>query len=125
MKKIVKRVVTYKCDICRTEYGKAGDAKKCEKRSLEVKVFIKNDRVSNIEPRTCSIHDKNYIFRGKVVRIVGPMASDFECEVKWLGAVLERVNSHVFHYQVKFKCPHCKEVRENRYFAPELKKLSR
>jgi hypothetical protein len=125
MKKIVKRVVVYKCGICRTEYDKASDAKKCEKRVLEVIAFTKGNSVSNIQPRTCNIHGKHYIFKGKVVKIVGPMASDYEYETKWLGSISERVNGHVFHYQVKFKCPHCKEVREERYFTPELKKLSR
>lgn len=124
MEKIVKRVTTFKCGICRTEYDKANDAKKCEKRVLEVRAFAKGDRVSNITPRTCIIHSKNYIFMGVVVRVVGPMASNYEEEVKWLGAIPERVNGHAFHYQVKFTCPHCKEIREERYFAPGLKKVS-
>ena len=121
MKKIVRTVTIFQCGICRTEYDKASDAQKCEKRILEVKAFAKGDMVSNIEPRTCGI--KNYIFKGRVVRIVGPMASDYEYEVKWLRAIADRVNGHVFHYQVKFTCPCCKETREERYLAPELKKI--
>src|SRR3989338_1595703 len=127
MKKIVRKTtkITFRCSICKTEYDTAGDAQKCEKRVLEAMVFARGDRVSNIEPRTCQIHDKSYIFRGEIAKIIGPMASDYEYEVKWLGAVPERIHGHVFHYQVKLKCGHCRQTREELYYAPELKKISR
>jgi hypothetical protein len=124
MRKIVKKVVLYRCSVCSTDYTNKRDAEKCELRTLEKKTLSIGDRVTNIEPRSCSMgHYKPYVFKGRIVKIVGPMASDYEYEVKWLGG--KRINSHVFHFQVKFKCPHCKETREERYFAPELKKLSR
>lgn len=123
MEKLVKKVVLYRCSVCKSDYTNKRDAQKCESRILEKKAFAIGDMVSNIEPRTCSTRNKNYVFRGRIVRIFGPTASDYEYECKWLGAIAKRVNGHVFEYQVKFKCPHCKETREERYFAPELKKL--
>jgi hypothetical protein len=60
-----------------------------------------------------------------VTRIIGPEPPDYEYETKWLGSKTERLNAHVFMYQVKFRCPHCEEIREARYYAPELKPVGR
>lgn len=125
MREIVRKTVLYQCSICKTNHTNKRDAQKCESRTLEKKVFAVGDMVSNKEPRICSVRDKHYTFKGRVVRIIGPMASDYEYETKWLGGKTERLNGHVFQYQIEFRCPHCKDTREERYFAPELNKLSR
>ncbi|PJE50671.1 MAG: hypothetical protein COV29_02965 [Candidatus Yanofskybacteria bacterium CG10_big_fil_rev_8_21_14_0_10_36_16] len=123
MKKITKTVVTYKCSLCEAEYQKASEAEKCESRILEEKVFKVGDKVENIELRFCAACDITYRFKGKVVKVIGPVASDYEYEAKWLKGAPERLNGHVFQYQVRFECPHCHRTREERYFAPELKKI--
>ena len=111
MKKITKKVIMFQCDICRTEYDKVSDAQECEKKAIEIKKFTKGDQVSNIVARICKKTSKSYTFKGVIVKIIGPMASDYY--------------GHLFQYQVKFKCPQCKEISEARYFAPELKKINR
>lgn len=92
---------------------------------VETKVFGIGSRVKNVEKRQCTRERKPYTFSGVVTKIVGPEAPDYEYEVKWLGGKSERLGSHVFQYQVRFTCPHCKEIREHRYYAPELRKIGR
>ncbi len=125
MKKIVRKrtEITYQCSICKTEYPSKRAAEKCEKRILEQKAFAKKDKVRNFERRTCSKDQKTYLFKGKVVKIIGPLASNHEYEVKWLGGKPERINGHVFLYQVRFKCPRCHQTQEEQYYAPELIKI--
>lgn len=125
MRRIRKRITTFQCSVCKTEYEKAGEAKKCEKRTLEEKQFAIGDTVSSIALRTCSAKSSPYRFKGKIVQILGPMASDYQYEVGWLEAISERINGHVFQYVVGFKCPRCKENRQEAYYAPELKRLER
>ena len=125
MKAIFQKKTLYVCSKCRTKYSNKKEASRCEKRIRENKSFRIGDRIQNIEPRTCSMKQKNYIFSGRVVRILGPKPSDYEYEVKWLGGKTERVNGHVFQYEVEFICPHCKEKRRELYYAPELKKIRR
>lgn len=119
MKRIVKKTVSYECNICKTTYKNPVEAKKCETRIIEEKKFEIGDSVKNIEPRSCGIYHKPYHFQGKIVKIHGPIASDYEYEVKWLGG--KRVHWHVFQYEVKFNCPHCNEKRNEFYYTPELK----
>ena len=119
MKKIVRKKVLYRCPVCKTAYPRKKDALRCEKLPVEKRAFRVGDKVRNIEPRTCE-QGKNYLFSGKVVRVLGPESSDYEYEVKWLGGKGERMNSHVFVYEVEFRCPHCKKQKRARYYAPEL-----
>lgn len=121
MRKVVQRKTFYMCSVCRTKYPNKKEAARCEKRTCEKKSFSIGDTVRNIEPRTCWMNSEEYIFSGKVVRILGPKPSDYEYEVKWLGGKAERINAHVFQYEVEFNCPHCKEKEQARYHAPELK----
>ncbi|MEK7627061.1 MAG: hypothetical protein AAB397_00565 [Patescibacteria group bacterium] len=125
MRKIIERKVFYQCSQCKKKYTNKTKAFRCERRTLEEKIFKIGDRVQNIEPRTCMTTKKQYIFSGRVTKIVGPNPSDYEYEMKWLANKKERLNAHVFMCQIKFPCPHCKEIREERYYAPELKLISR
>lgn len=124
MKEIIRTEKTFQCSICKTEYYKKSDAKKCEKRKLEEKKFKKGDLVFAYEPRQCSRNNyKPHKVRGEVVKILGPEASDEEYENKWLGGSPERLNSHVFQYEVKYTCPICDEKRGALYYAPEIDKI--
>ncbi len=125
MRRVVERSVSYRCSCCRTKHTNKRDAKRCERMPVEAKAFKVGSRVENIEKRICARGRKQYRFSGVVTKVVGPQAPDYEYEVKWLGGKPERLRSHVFQYQVKFRCPHCKEIREARYFAPELRTISR
>lgn len=121
MKKIVVKTVRYQCSVCQARYGSKKTAARCEARALEKKTFYVGSKVTNKEPRTCSMRGGPYRFKGVVVKIRGPVAADYEYETKWLGG--KRVDSHVFQYEVKFTCPHCKEKRTEMYYGPELNKL--
>ncbi len=125
MKRVVQIKKLYICSKCRTQYSSKKNASRCEKRIREEKFFCVGDMVQNIEPRTCQLKNKNYIFSGKIIKILGPIPSDYEYEAKWLGGKSERLNAHVFVYQVKFLCPHCKKTKETRYYTPELKYIDR
>lgn len=122
MKKIVRIETTFPCSVCKTEYHKRRDAKECKKRKLEKIKFKIGDLVFAHEPRQCN--SKTYKVRGKVVKILGPQASDEEYEAKWLGELSERLNSHVFQYEVKYTCPICKEKKSMVYYAPEIDKIT-
>lgn len=121
MRKVVEKKTLYACSKCRTKHSNEKDAIRCEKMPIEKKEFRIGDRVRNIEPRTCDSKDKNYIFSGKVVKIIGPQPPDEEYEMKWLKGKPKRINSHVFQYEVEFRCPHCGERRGHLYYAPEIK----
>ena len=120
MKKIIERKIFYQCSVCKTKYANKKEALKCELRTLEKKVFEIGNYVKNIEPRFCQMRQKYYFFSGKITKITDPELPDVEYETRWLMNKKERLNAHVFLYQVKFRCPHCKETREERYYAPEL-----
>lgn len=122
MKKIIQTITWYQCDICKTKYEKASDAEKCEARTLEEKKFKVGDLVQAIEKRQClsSEGSKEYICKGKIVKIIGPMAPDEEYEIKWLNS--ERLNNHVWEYEIEYICPHCGEKKGARYYAPEIRK---
>lgn len=123
MKKVVQKKTLYVCSKCKTKHSSKRVAEQCERMSIEKKAFRIGDRVRNIEQRMCNAKDKTYIFSGKIIKIIGPEPSDYEYEMKWLGGKRERVNAHVFQYEVEFKCPHCGEKGEHLYYAPELKKI--
>lgn len=126
MKRIIKKIIQYQCSACKTIYPQADQAKACEERILEEKRFKVGDLVKNIEPRICTMgpRNKTYTFKGKVIKIIGPVPSDYEYEAKWLGGNPKRLNSHVFIYEIEYICPHCKEKRLVRYFAPEIEKIN-
>ena len=108
MKKIVRRVkiVEYECEICGSQYRNKKDAKECEKRILETKQFKKGDWVILRGKIYCSSCSPSGLkkFGGQIKRIVGPVPSDMEYELKWLGSKPERVNGHVFTYLIKLFC---------------------
>lgn len=127
MQKIVRRVTItlYKCSVCKQTYSNKKEAAHCEDRIREKKLFRVGATVRNKEPRFCQIKSKHYRFSGKIVRILGPKPSDYEYETKWLGGKRERVNGHIFLYEVKFCCPYCKEIRREQYHTPELLRIRR
>jgi len=125
LKKITVVKHEYQCRTCRTKYTSIRAAKECESRTREKKIYRVGDLVKNIEPRICYMPYKyqNYIFEGRVIRILGPKPSDYEYEVKWLGGVPERIKGHVFEYEVDYRCPRCGMQKTALYYAPELKKV--
>ncbi len=123
MKKIVKATILWQCEICKTEYTKKSDAEKCEAKPIEKKKFKLGDLVRVKEKRTCFKSEKPYICEGVIVKIIGPEPPDFEYEVKWLGSQSERLNSHVFWYEIGYICPRCNKPKRVRYYAPEIEKV--
>ncbi len=123
MEKTFIKTTGYRCIICKTVYNRRLKAKRCELKGIEKKLFKKDDSVCNKEQRVCGITEKPYRFRGKIVKIIGPMPPDYEYETKWLGGKAERLNNHVYEYEVKFSCPHCGQKKRSRYYAPELERL--
>lgn len=121
-----KTVRSYQCETCKTRYSSKTKARECEKRVLEIRRSAVGDRVSNIEPRTCGTVGKgniNYHFDGIIIKVVGPNPADYEYEVRWLGAQDDRVNGHIYQYEVRYVCPVCNKLRTALYYAPELKSL--
>lgn len=122
MKQVSKTVTRFQCDTCKTEYHNRREAFDCEAKPCEKKMFSVGDKVSNKEKRTC-IGGKHYIFRGHVIRVIGPEPPDEEYEIKWLGG--KRLDRHVYHFEVRYRCPVCKKTKTALYYAPELKLLAR
>jgi len=127
----IRRYYEAECSKCNKKYKSLNEklaikkALKCSRRITEKKVFKIGDRVTSSEMRYCQIFDQHYYMTGKVTGIKGPMISDYEYEVKWLGADLKRVNGHVYQYEVEFRCPRCKELRIAIYYTPLLKLIPR
>jgi hypothetical protein len=124
MKTIVRQQKKYVCDICRTSYSNKREAEQCERRKREKKAFHLGDIVKAGERRMCNIKNKSFPCSGKIVRIVGPKPADEEYELKWLGGKIERLQSHVYEYEVKYVCI-CGQTQRDRYYAPELTLKSR
>ncbi len=126
MKVITRTVRVYRCDVCKTEYEKEADAKKCEARLMEGKLFKKGDIVANKEPRLCD--NTPYFFNGTVTKIVGPEPTDEDYEHRWIrcffkegsGEMSRRLRSHVFLYVVEYMCPMCEEKKDHMYYTPEI-----
>lgn len=126
MKKIVRRIPAhtvrlFQCEVCGTKYRTEKQAKQCEARKNEKKVFKKGDLVKVIESYVCSHGRREKIFqpKGVVVSVIGPMPSDYEYEKKWLGEKPERLNGHVYVYEVLYQCV-CGSMRGQVYRTPEL-----
>lgn len=116
--------VSYQCGVCSGEYPRRSQAKKCEARILEIQKFAIGEVVKNLEPRVCPINDDSpYFFEGIIKKILGPRKSDYEYEVKWLGAQPERLNGHIYQYEVEYVCPKCNNLKSHLYYSPELKSL--
>ena len=117
-----KTVVSYQCETCGTKYRKESSAVNCEKRKLERKIFKIGEQVKNTTPRNC-YNGKNYYFDGIVIDIRGPVPCDDEYEILILGGKEERMNSHVYQYEVKYVCPICKNIKTALLYAPQLKSM--
>lgn len=114
---------SHECSKCGTDYDRKSDAKNCERRTMEEKIFPIGARVKAKEPRICHLRDEIYYAKGRVAHIRGPEPSDYEYEVKWLGGDSKRLTMHVFQYQMNYSCPCCKKKKSALYYAPELKLL--
>ncbi len=126
MKTIVRRVPahtirSFQCEVCRAKYRTAKQALKCKARIKEKQVFKVGDFVKGYEPHVCSHkgRDRNFLTEGMVIKILGPMCPDYEYEVKWLGGKTERLNGHVYLYEVEYLCL-CGKSRKYLYRAPEI-----
>lgn len=122
MKRLVSKKVLFQCRVCRTKYASGRAAASCEAKGRERRVFQKGDRVQAKERRQC-FDQSSYVMSGTVIRVIGPRAPDEEYELKWLGGRRERLGSHVYQYEVWYKCPICGKTKTARYYAPELEKI--
>ncbi len=120
-----KTVVSYQCEVCGTKYSNRSQAEKCERRTLEDRL-VRFKKGNRIEVKV--IHSCNHVGTGPqklfspvgiVIKVIGPVLSDLEYEVKWLGGKPDRVNGHVFQYLVRFQCV-CGKTREGLFYLPEL-----
>lgn len=139
MKTIRRRIpartkVFYQCQTCGTKYGNKAKARECEKRILEFKKFSIGERVRNLEKRTCGIiasgspaltrKSPHYYFEGIVIKIIGPQVSDYYYECRYLDGKPDRLNGHVYQYEVQYVCPVCDQLKTALCYAPELKILN-
>jgi hypothetical protein len=111
---IVKK---YRCSVCKTDYDEACDARECEKRGAEKKIFRVGDKVRNRLERVCSRASRPYTFRGMIVKVSGPVAMDTD-EAARRGVVND---VHLYEYEVKFNCPHYELQQRAIYYAYELR----
>lgn len=133
MKTIRRRIpartqIFHQCETCGTEYSNKAKAQKCEKRVLEFKKFSLGEFVRNIEKRICGVppppgKSPHYYFEGIVIKIIGPAVSDYDYECRWLGGKPDRLNGHVYQYEVQYVCPTCNQLETVLYYAPELRSL--
>lgn len=117
--------VGYQCEICGTEYRTADEAVRCEKRNLEEKSFKVGQKVSARELRRCQLASRPYKACGVVKMVLGPILPDRDYEIRHLGGAPQRMNSHVWHYIVWWKCPHCEKIKQHVFYAPELKAVEK
>ncbi len=120
MRKIVRKVVTFRCRFCKTEHKTIREAIRCESFPIEDKKFELGDEVRGLEQHTCDhrLKEKNFLPKGYIIQINGPELMDEEYSNKWLGGKL--LNCHVYIYTVEYSCP-CGKVRQHQYYSPEIK----
>lgn len=122
--KVEKRqrvVTTWRCLVCKTDYGSRSRAESCARMRVEPRLFKKGDRVTWNEPAVCQDTGRGREFRIKatVVKVTAPAAPDEEYNLKWLAGRLTSI--HVRQYEVSFKCL-CGKKRSMLLYAPEMKK---
>lgn len=122
MKERTETVVRYECETCGTRYRNREEAELCEEEPIEEQQFEVGDEVRAIEPRQCW-NGEEYTATGHVLSVQGPKCSDVEYEIKWLGGKRERLESHVFLYEIAYDCPICGNRKTAIYYAPELTKV--
>lgn len=126
MKKIVKKipartVISYQCKVCKTKYGTAERAEKCEARVLEEKRFKIGDTAYSLVKHECVASRRPYRPQGKVIRTMGPMIPDNEYEIY----NQKSGKFHIFKYEVEYICPKCNKKHSGLYSAPELRKTEK
>ncbi len=122
MKKIVREIVSYRCEICATDYPSRKTALECEQRRLEVKQFKIGDMVQSVESHVCGFSHKLHRPTGHIHKIEGPLPSDDDTELRWLGGQPDRINGHVFLYHIRYACGRCGRKKETQFWAPEIRK---
>lgn len=120
MQRVIQKNALYRCDVCKAEYGKAAQAKNCEARPVEKKVFSVGDKVESITKRECG--RTSYVCCGTVAAVIGPEPYDPEILVKGYG--LDH-GQHFFWYEVVYTCPVCKQKKRVRFLASSLKRINR
>ena len=120
MKRIVRRFVNYRCDVCRTDYDRAKDARKCEQRGVEEKKFHLGSRVRSTEKRACHFGD-DYVCEGRIAKILGPVPYDPEVLLKGYGVADS--GNHVFMYVIAYTCPVCGQEKHAIYPAACLEAI--
>ena len=119
MKKIVRTKTSYRCGVCRSEHARKAEAAACETGGIETRAFRVGDTVAAKEKRTCP-HGHDYVCRGRVVRVVGPVPYDAEIYGKGFG--LWRSGGHIFLYELIARCTRCTSRTPVRYPAISLKR---
>lgn len=125
--KRVRRIVSTRwlCDVCGISCRSEKSAEKCEARPLEVQPFRIGDYAIWRESKMCDCSKRAFVPHGEIVDIIGPHRPDYEYEVKWLGGDRKRLASHVFEYELSYRCPRCGDRKRQRFYAPELKRTKR
>jgi hypothetical protein len=113
---------SYECEKCGRKYPSESRARKCESQPLEARKFKRKDLVSWREIKNCSTGRK-YFIKGTVWDIVGPVLPDEEYNIKWLKGRLS--GKHVYEYIVEWNCPFCMRNHEDRFYGPELIKVTK
>lgn len=116
MKRIIRKSVRYRCGTCKTKYGSARAATRCERSGVEPKSYRVGDAVRARAKRTC-VDGHQYAVRGKVARVLGPEPYDPEVHLKGFGIV---ASGHLYLYEISYDCPACGEKKRVRYPAAAL-----
>ena len=115
-----RTVRLYQCTKCKTKYRSSKRATRCESLPIEERAFRVGDMTSWRELNFCSSYGKTYRLKTRVIRIVGPTLPDEEYNRKWLQSTLGGL--HVFQYEVRWRCPHCRRSYSNLFYGMELRK---
>jgi hypothetical protein len=119
MRKIAKKTYFYRCGICGTDFPSKSEAESCEAGSVENRRFTEGSAVRAVDLRHCSC-GRDYVCRGTVVRVIGPIAYSAEEHGKGFG--FWSAHGHVYLYEVASRCPSCKEEKLVRYPAISLRR---
>jgi hypothetical protein len=116
MRKIVKKIVVYRCETCRTDYDRRSDALKCERSGVEKRAYRKGDLVRTRAQCPCG---QRFAIVGFILKVTGPYAAGPESLLKARG--LKPGTGHLYLYQVEAcRCPKCKSWVSASYPAAHL-----
>jgi len=118
MRQVTRKVKSYRCDKCGTEYPNKADAKSCEAGTCEKKKFGIGDAVRARHSRFCMAAQRGYQAKGRVVAITGPEPYDPEVMIKGFG--ISQAHGHIYWYEIEYRCPACRRVKSALYPAEAL-----